>query len=125
MVTISSEYPPDALGGCDFISSAAVRNIEDRNEKGELIMRPERVAITERYVDFEEIVLVGRVCIGEATIRMIASEFGMVDQVTVHRIVTRSTRLQAEVDQLKNENRDLRVALDALRRADASRNEGP
>lgn len=116
MFSIQSEYPDDAIGNADFISLAAKTRIEDRDARGELVMRDERIIVTDRFVDLEDVVLVGRVCLGEATVRMMASQLDMVDRVTMERVISGAAATKRENEALRAENEDLRQALEALRR---------
>jgi hypothetical protein len=110
MFQIASGYPADAANGADFLSLAAQRDIDDGDGK----LRPERVVVFDRYLDNEDVLLLGRVCVSETTIRMVAADLEMVDRVTVDRLTRNAQRVQSENDQLAAENLALKAALDGL-----------
>lgn len=105
---IHNVYPGDAARGCDYISGAALDKIVDA-DTGQ--MRDERVIITDLYVDHE-----GRVCIGEKSVKHMATLCGMFEGDRVRAIASENDRLRVtveaqavEVQALKEQNFALRA----------------
>lgn len=87
---VTSEYPGDAAtGGCYLSGRARSEIIDDPNQPA----RPERVIVTDTYIDHE-----GRVCVGEITVRHMAHLLGMYHGEQVEAIAHENEALRAEVD---------------------------
>lgn len=96
-LSIVDEYPTGAAFGCDYFTRAARGDIEMQGPDGPEY-RPEKVVITDRYLDDE-----GQICVGERTIRHLAHKFEMVDGWRVARIVADNQALRAELVQLSTD----------------------
>lgn len=107
MFTLAENYPGDAARGGDYLSGAA---------RGEIVTssgrRPERVIVTPHHEEF-----VGRICVGERTVRHMAHLLGLFDEDQVARIMHRANRLERERDELSNQLGDALAEIDALRSA--------
>lgn len=113
MFTVADAYPPDAIGGADFLSGASHRTIVDTDVAGEAVRRGEKILVCDRTIDFEDR-LEGRVCISEQTVRQMAAELGLVDRARVRAMERHITSLGARLEGSEHENRQLKRALDAL-----------
>lgn len=111
MFEVTRDYPGDAARGGCYLSGAS---------KGEIVTatgrRAERVIVTPHHEEF-----VGRICIGERTVRHMAHLLGLFDEDQVAKIVARADRLEKERDALDNQLADALDEIDRLRREKALR----
>lgn len=112
-LSIVEEYPSGAVSGADFFTRASRGDIIEQGPDGPVV-RPEKVVITDRFVDMDDPVL-GQICVGERTIRHLAHAFGMIDGWRVARVVDDNAELRAELVALSKTVGDARAEAQALR----------
>lgn len=130
-MVVDEEYPTGSVGGCDFFTRTARGEIIEDGPDGPLT-RPEKVLITDRYVDMDD-AIVGQICVSERTMRHFAHDFGMVDGWKVERLIDDNHSLRSELVDLsttvaalrgqiavmeqmaERETREVYVALDGTR----------
>ena len=111
MLRILPEYPSDAARGACYLSGASRGEITETDpDTGESRTRPERVIDTGREIDFE-----GRLCVGEAMIRHLAHELGMLDDWRVRRLIVEHEAVVAENLALSTRCNQLEGSMEVLR----------
>ena len=110
--SITDDYPADAANGCDFLSGAAKGEVVEDTPDGQIV-RPEKIVVTSREVDWE-----GRICIGERTARHFAHLFGMVDAWKVDALIAESRAVRDELATTSAELGDARHTIRVLRESE-------
>lgn len=93
-LSIVDDYPTEAAFGCDYFTRAAKGVVIEQGPDGP-VTRPEKIVITDRFLDYE-----GHICVGERTIRHLAHAFKMVDGWRVDRLVGDNHDLRRELVEL-------------------------
>lgn len=108
-LSIVDEYPTGAAFGCDYFTRASRGDVTETGPDGPKI-RPEKVVITDRYLDDE-----GQICVGERTIRHLAHRFAMVDGWRVEIIASDNEELREELVELSMQLAQSRVQMQNMR----------
>lgn len=93
-LSIVDEYPTESAFGCDYFTRAARGEVRMDGPDG-LEIRPEKIIVTDRYLDYE-----GQICVGERTVRHLAHALEMVDGWRVDKIIADSAAVRAELLEL-------------------------
>lgn len=112
-LSIDVEYPTGAAFGADFFTGASRGEVRMEGPDG-MVIRDEKIVITDRDLMYE-----GIVCVGERTIRHLAHKFEMVDKWRVDRIVDDNAALRNELVTLSGELATARSQLEFARQMEA------
>lgn len=108
---LSTSYPGDAILGADFLTGAAQRRILETDPDGNEHTRNERIVITDRYFDGEQVAPIGRACFSETTIRMLGACVDLIDPEVYGRLDRNLKLANQRVSDLQADNMAMKTLL--------------
>lgn len=109
---IVDSYPGDAAAGCCYLTLAERGEIIEDRPDGPIV-RPERIVVTPREVEYE-----GRLCLSERIVRHLAHKLGMVDEWRADAVRVESAQARLDLHDLSIAHAKANDTIEFLRELD-------